>query len=408
MRRLRQHAPLLPWLLGSLAMLGPFSIDTLFPAFRVLQAEFALDAVTVQQSVSVYLLTFALMALLHGPLSDAYGRRPVILVCLLIFLLASLGGVYATSFEELLVWRGVQGLSAGAGVIVGRAIIRDRFEGPAAQRLMSQTTLIFGIAPALAPIVGGWLLAFAGWRSIFMFLIAFALLALIISALALPETHPRARRQPLSLRSLLRGYAGIAADRACRWLVLAAMFNFGALFLYVASAPAFVMDRLGLSEQGFGWLFVPAIGGMMLGALLSGRLAGRLDPPRTVALGFWLVGAGALLNLAYNLAAARLTLPWAVLPIAVGAVGIAIVFPTLTLLMLDRFPLRRGAVSSVQSASSLAFNALLAAVIAPAVSGSGLWLATCAALLSLLALGCWIGYRRGPAAGPERVEAAAQ
>lgn len=375
-------------LLAALAMLGPFSIDTFFPAFRAMGADFGVSAVAMQQTISVYLIAYAGMSLFHGPISDAYGRRRPIIAFTLLFALASAGCALAPSFHSLLAFRALQGIAAGAGLIVGRAIIRDRFAGLDAQRLMSHITLIFGVAPALAPVVGGWLLGLGGWRSLFALLAGFSVLLSLWCLLALPETHPGAARSPLAAGPLARIYGQMLRDRLTRRLILASMFNFGALFLYIASAPALILDVLQLSERQFAWLFVPAIGGMMTGALLSGRLAGRRSPIQTIELAYRLMALGSVCNLAVALLLPP-GLPWTVLPIAVVGIGIACAFPTLALLLLDRYPLHRGAASSLQAAFTLLFNALIAGVLAPLVAHQPLALASGAAALSLLGFLVW-------------------
>jgi DHA1 family bicyclomycin/chloramphenicol resistance-like MFS transporter len=273
-------------LLGGLAMFGPFSIDTIFPAFPAMGAYLGADKVAMQQTISVYLLTYALMSLVHGPLSDAFGRRRVILGGLCVFLLASVGCALATDMATLLLFRGIQGLSAGVGFIVGRAVIRDARHGDDAQRLMSQVSMIFGIAPAIAPIVGGWILGWSAWPMIFWFLAGFSLLLIVAVIGWLPETHPPEVRLKVSPRHLLRDYIGIARNPRFLRLAAAGSLSFGGLFLYIASAPAFVMDLLHLDEQQFAWLFLPTIGGMVLGAFLSGRAAGRIEGTRLVSIGY--------------------------------------------------------------------------------------------------------------------------
>ncbi len=189
-------------LLAGLAMFGPFSIDTIFPAFPQLAQRLHADPVAIQQTVSIYLLFYGLMSLAHGPLSDAWGRRRVILGGLVLFIGASVGCALARDLPTLLVFRALQGVSAGVGVIVGRAVIRDLFHGHGAQRLMSQVSMIFGVAPAIAPIIGGWLLATgAGWPLIFWFLVGFALLLLAATLAGLPETHPAGSAHPVACRA---------------------------------------------------------------------------------------------------------------------------------------------------------------------------------------------------------------
>jgi MFS transporter, DHA1 family, multidrug resistance protein len=377
-------------LLGGLAMFGPFSIDTIFPAFPAMGAQLAADKVAMQQTISVYLIAYALMSVVHGPLSDAIGRRKVILGGLVVFAFASAGCALSMELSTLLMFRALQGLSAGVGLIVGRAVIRDVLHGDDAQRLMSQVSMIFGIAPAIAPVIGGWILGWQAWPVIFWFLVLFALVLITATWLALPETHPPASRLPLHARSLVRDYVGIFLNPRFQRLAAAGTFNFGALFLYIASAPAFVLDLLRLDERSFAWFFVPMIGGMMLGAFVSGRIAGRVDGRRQTVLGFACCGVAALLNVAYNLLQPEPSVPWAVLPMMLNSFGIALVFPILTLAILDMYPRQRGSASSLQAFTGLVANAVIAGVLSPMLSHSALHLALGAAAFSLLG---WVFWR---------------
>jgi DHA1 family bicyclomycin/chloramphenicol resistance-like MFS transporter len=209
----------------------------------------------------------------------------------------------------------------------------------------------------------------------------------------LPETHPVERRVPLSLDELATTYRRIGADRAFLPLALAGTLNFNALFVYIASAPAFVLNLLKLDSQHFAWLFIPAISGMMLGAFLSGRLAGKLSASATVRLGYTIMLAASAINLAVAFALPEPRVPWSVLPIGLHAIGIGINFPTLTLLLLDRFPHHRGAVSSVQAFVSLVLSSILAGAISPLVSGSTIGLALTAAVATALGFLAWRTYR---------------
>lgn len=382
-------------LLAGLSMFGPFSIDTIFPAFRVLGRAFAAEPAAVQQTVSVYLLAYAGMSLAHGALSDALGRRRVILGSLVVFALASVGCALSPNLATLLVFRALQGGCAGAGMIVGRAVIRDLFQGHQAQRLMSQVSMIFGIAPAIAPIVGGWILGVGlGWPMIFWCLVGFAVLLLGASAAWLPETHPAERRTPIAPRRLLGDYLHIGLDPHFLRLAAAAAFNFAAIFLYIASAPVVVMDMLGKSEQGFAWLFLPTIGGMTLGAFVSGRMAGHVQARRQVGIGFACCLLAAVFNLAYSFSVAHIQVPWALLPVFLGGAGMGMVYPVLSLAVLDMFPQHRGLASSVQAFLQLTTNALVAGVVSPLLSASPRWLAL--GFAGCFALGgvCWCWERR--------------
>ncbi|MBN8481045.1 MAG: multidrug effflux MFS transporter [Xanthomonadales bacterium] len=383
--RRRRLAPLL----AALAMFGPFAIDTMFPAFPLIARDLGTSPLAMQQTLSVYLVAYALMSLVHGPLSDAIGRRRVILAGVFVFVLASIGCALARSIEGLLAFRALQGVSAGAGLIVGRAIIRDCFDGADAQRLMSTVSMIFGVAPAIAPIVGGWVVGHAHWSMIFWLLAAFAAALLVACIAWLPETHPPQRRIALSPRAIGAGYRFVVLDRAFLPLVFAGSLGFNALFVYIASAPVFVLEVLALDTQQFAWLFVPAIGGLMLGSFLSGRLAGRLSARHTVRLGYAIMLAACAINITVALVLDAPRVPWSVLPIGLHSAGIGIAFPTVTLQLLDRFPHHRGGVSSLQAFVSLIASAVIAGAVSPWVSHSALGLAMTAAAVTVLGYLAW-------------------
>jgi MFS transporter, DHA1 family, multidrug resistance protein len=380
-------------LLAGLAMVSPFSIDTFFPSFRAIAAEFEVTDWQLQQTLTSYFVPYGLMALFHGALSDAFGRRPVVLVGMSLYALASVACALAPSFAMLLVFRAVQGMTAGTGLIIGRAVIRDLYDGPQAQRLMSLVTLIFGVAPAVAPIIGGWIHVLSGWRAVFAFLVLLGLALVLATWLRLPETHPPARRLPFQVTGLLRASWRIASNIEFLLLALAAGFNFAAIIIMIGAAPAIVLTHWHLSETQFAWLFVPMIAGFMLAAWLSGRLAGRFAPRRQVNVGFAiaLTGSGLLLA-SHALTAPPIELQQALL-FTMG-LGAQLVFPILTLLMLDLFPQARGSAASVQSFLALMISSLTMGVIVPALHGSLMMLAAGAFVATLLAILLWRAVER--------------
>lgn len=393
MQERKLSVPLLAATLAGMVMLGPFSIDTYLPSFPAIQAHFGLTPLELQQTMSAYLATFAVMTLFHGALSDSFGRRPVILVCLAIYLFASIGCAAAQSFGQLLFFRAAQGFSAGAGWVIGRAIVRDSFSGHDAQRLLSLITMIFGIAPAVAPVIGGLLQDAFGWRAVFVFLCLYGGLQLATCWLALPETHPREARQPFTAARLIRNYLMLAGSRQLVLLCASIAFNFSGFFLYVASAPAVIYGLLGLTEHHFPVLFVPGIAGVMVGAFLSGRAAGRISRPRTVNIGFGIMLVAVAFNVGYH-ALFPAALPWTVLPFFLYAVGMAFAGPTVQLIVLDLFPQHRGTASSLQGFTHSLFTAIAAGFVSPLVSGSGLTLALASAALLAPGYACWFAYRR--------------
>lgn len=370
-------------LLAALAAIGPFSIDTYLPAFPAMGESLGASAVAVQQTLTAYLITFAFMMLWHGALSDALGRRRVLLWAHALYTLASLFCAFATSIEMLWLGRALQGLSAGAGMVVGRAIVRDVLDGPAAQRLIAHIGMMFALAPAVAPVLGGWVHAFFDWHAIFVFLALYGAVLFLAIHRYLPETLPPEQRQSLRPGPLLRAYREVFSHRGFLALAGALALNFNGFFIYVLSAPAFLMGHLGVSPQGFLWLFGPAMVGMVVGNFLSARLAGEVSPGRTIALGYGLMLAAAAANVGINLAMEP-RLPWAVLPVGLYVVGVALAMPSLTLRILDLFPQRLGLISSCQGVTQTAVNAMTAALLAPLAWGSALTMAWAMAAFLLL------------------------
>ena len=364
-------------LLAGLGMLGPFSIDTYLPAFDGIARTLGATPVEMQQTLSAYLFGFAAMNLFHGALADSFGRRPVILGGLALFTLASLGCALAPSIGWLIAFRALQGMSAGGGMVVSRAVIRDMFAPAHAQRVMSQVTIYFGIAPAIAPLVGGWLFVHADWHSIFWFLTAVGALLLVINWRVLPETLHADHVQSFDASNLLRGYWQLGANPRFVALTLASGIPFNGMFLYVLSSPAWLGGQLQLAPKEFFWFFCLSVAGIMGGAWLSGRLAGNLPARKQIRRGFEVMVAASAANLALNL----LLEPgphawaWALPPVALFSFGWALMVPAVTIKVLDLAPERRGMASSLQACVGSVANGLVAGVIAPLVMHSNVALA---------------------------------
>jgi DHA1 family bicyclomycin/chloramphenicol resistance-like MFS transporter len=376
-------------LLACLGMLGPFSIDTYLPAFTGIAASIGATPVQMQQTLSAYLFGFAVMNLFHGALADSFGRRPVILWGIALFTVASAGCALADSIGALVFWRAVQGISAGAGIVVSRAVIRDMFPPADAQRVMSQVTIYFGVAPAVAPMVGGFLFIHANWHAIFWFLTAVGVLLWTANWRLLPETLHVTHQQVFSVRNLLRGYWELGASPRFLMLALASGVPFNGMFLYVLSAPVFLGEHLRLGPGEFFWFFCLTIVGIMAGAWLSGRLAGQIKHKHQIRHGFVIMIGISVVNLALNL----LFEPqawWALMPIAIFAFGWALMVPVVTLMVLDLVPERRGMASSLQAFIGSMANGLVAGVIAPLVMHSTVLLATASLLMMSIGVFAWI------------------
>ncbi|MBB5203435.1 DHA1 family bicyclomycin/chloramphenicol resistance-like MFS transporter [Inhella inkyongensis] len=381
-------------LLASLGMLGPFSIDTYLPAFEGIARSTGATPVQLQQTLSGYLLGFAVMNLFHGALSDSFGRRPVVLGGLALFTLASVGCALSERIETLILFRALQGMSAGAGMVISRAVIRDLFPPDQAQRVMSQVTIFFGVAPAVAPLLGGYLYVHADWHAIFWFLSGVGALLWLVNWRLLPESLPPASVQPFALRPLMQGYSSLLRNRRFLLLVLASGVPFNGMFLYVLAAPTFLGQHLGFAPTQYFWFFVCSIGGIMGGAAWSGRLAGRIAPERQVRRGFSIMLAATLMNLLLNAFAPQHAL-WSLPLIGSFSLGWALMVPVVTLMVLDQAPDRRGMASSLQSAIAAAANALVAGALVPLVMHSLLGLALASAAALCVGLGAWAWVQRG-------------
>ncbi|MDR1275532.1 MAG: multidrug effflux MFS transporter [Candidatus Accumulibacter sp.] len=380
-------------LLAAMGALGPFSIDAYLPSLHAIAENLNATTLEVQQTLTAYLVPFAVMALWHGAISDALGRRKVTLFFLGIFGAASAACAFATRIETLWILRAVQGASAGAGIVISRAIVRDLFDGPQAQRLISSIAMMFAIAPALAPLIGGRLQVWYGWRSVFVFLVLMTCLLWLACWWLLPETLPMKSRQSLSLDYLAGAYRKVLTTPVFLLACGALTFNFAGLFLYIMSAPVFLIKHLGVSETEFLWLFGPSMLGLLTGSWLSGRYAGKLTQKQTILRGFCLMGVAVVFNIVLCVSRAP-ALPWNILPIPIYTLGMSLSMPSLTLLALDPFPDQRGMASSCQMFLQSIFNGLVSGVIAPMFWGSTRTLAFgMGGFLLLGTISGWMYYR---------------
>jgi DHA1 family bicyclomycin/chloramphenicol resistance-like MFS transporter len=339
------------------------------------------------------------MSLFHGALSDSVGRRPVVLWGLAAFTLASMGCALSQSIGQLVFFRAMQGLTTGAGIVVSRAVVRDMFAPAQAQKVMSQITIYFGVAPAIAPMIGGVLFAQLGWHSVFWFLTAIGVLLWSANYKLLPETLHLTQRQPLKVSNLLQGYWKLGLDPRFVLLALASGVPFNGMFLYVLSAPAFLGEHLSLAPTQFFWFFVLTISGIMGGAWVSGHMAGKLAPKTQIRYGFLIMLSIAVINVVAN-ALFKAHVVWAMLPIAIFAFGWALMVPVVTLLVLDLHPDRRGMASSLQAFIASSANGVVAGVIAPLVMHSAVWLAVASLAMMCVGLVSWVYlHRRWPDIG---------
>ncbi len=377
-------------ILACLGMVGALAIDTYLPSIPAIGREFGVGPLAVQQTLSIFLFCFAFMMLFYGTLSDSFGRRPVILAALAVYTLASLGAVFAPSFGALLVCRALQGLAAGAGSVIGQAIVQDRYahDQAVAQRIMSHIMVVFGLAPAIAPVLGGYLHVHFGWRATFLFLALFGALMMVLVYRALPESLPKEQRHAFHGVAIAKNYLKVLHHPQFLLLSLAGGMSFSGLSLYIGSAANFVMDILHLPETAFAWLFIPMIGGMTIGSAIGGKYASRVKPNTMLWIGFAIMAAASVINVSYNVLFVA-AVPWAVLPLAIYTFGLAVAMPAMQVGALSLFPDNRGLASSMMSFIQMTAFALVSGLLAPMLFDSALKMACGVAGGLALSFVCW-------------------
>jgi DHA1 family bicyclomycin/chloramphenicol resistance-like MFS transporter len=379
-------------LLGGLSTISPLSIDTFFPSLLAIAEEFDISSWQAQQILTAYLLPFAIFSLVHGSLSDALGRRTVVLGGLTLYTIGSIGCVFAPNLGLLLFCRVLQGMAAGVGSTISRAVVRDLFEGAAAQKLMSSMMLVFSVAPAVAPIIGGWLHVAFGWRSVFAFLLLMGLVQLVLSALLLPESHPKEKRIPFHPVALIRSCWHVACDRPSLRLAAAAALSMAPLFAWIGATPAIILERWQLKETQFYYAFIPIVAGFMAAAAASGQLAGRIPRSRQIGWGFRIMIGGALVSLVAHSVTGAALIPLSQVVLFAMAMGVQLSNPIIALEMLDMHPLARGAAASVQAFSTLLVGALMGGMVAPLLHGNVQLLSAMSVVIYSLA---WMAWRAG-------------
>ena len=271
-------------ILGAMTAFGPLSIDMYLPAFPALQQAFDTTAGQIQLTLASFFIAFAAGQIFYGPLADRFGRKLPSYVGLAVFVLASLGCAFAQTAEQLVILRFLQALGAGGGVVIARAMVRDLFPPADAVTIFSRLMLVIGIAPMLAPLLGGYLLIWFGWQAIFLFLALYGLFCLLAVWLRLPESLDPAMRQGLSFRGTIIGYARLMNDRRFIGPALVGGLCICGMFVYITASPFVFIELLGLSPEAYGWVFGLNAFGFIAASQVNARVGRRLGPGRTLSL----------------------------------------------------------------------------------------------------------------------------
>lgn len=393
----RQHAetpPTLPAvaLLVTVSSIGPFAANTYVPGFHAIAESLGVSLVAVQQSLSIYLAVFAFSSLFVGALSDAFGRRPVILGGTMLFALSSLGAMASPSMEWLYGCRVLQGMAASVGPVVTMAVVRDRWSGANAAKVLALMTVLFGLAPAAAPIIGGSITVHFGWRGIFLFLAALNLSVFTLVLLKLKESLPAQSRHAFSPSAILRPFGCALRHPAFMAGVVGHGFTFMGGIVYSAGAADFVINVMGMGVDDFGWLMLPLIGFSMAGGWACPRLLSRLGAWPLLGWGIAAMGAAGVLSVLVDWDGAP-PYPWLLVFPMLYHFAMAAVRPVMNVMNLDYFPDDRGMAASVQQFFQTMGFAVASALLVPIVMGEAWRYGAVMAMAALMTALLWLVVR---------------
>ncbi|MEQ8815536.1 MAG: multidrug effflux MFS transporter [Thalassobaculum sp.] len=385
MNRPRPDSVAVAALLTTLVAFGPISTDMYLPSLPALVTDFGSDVPTVQLTLSAFLVAFAVAMLAYGPLSDRFGRRPVLIGAITVYLLASVACALAPSIEWLIAARVLQAVGCCAGPVLGRAVVRDVYGRDRAATVLSYMGTAMALAPAIGPIAGGWLQVAYGWQATFWVLTAFSGLALVGVLLMLDETNAHRNPHATSLRGLLHSYRALLSHRGYLGYVATISACYSVIFSFISGSSFVLIEVVGLSADLYGMCFATMVIGYMSGTFLSGRFGRKVGIDR-------LILAGAAVSTAAGLAmagfawAGEATVATIVLPQIVAMFGVGLVFPNCQAGAIGPFPTMAGAASALLGFSQMGVAAAVGLGIGYAFDGTARPMATGIALASLLTL----------------------
>ena len=360
--RLRSDGPAIVVLLTALVALGPISTDLYLPSLPAIRAAFGADEGLTQLTLSVFMAGFAVSQLAYGPLSDRFGRRPVLLGGLGLYIAASLACFLAPTIEVLIAARAMQAMGACAGPVLGRAMVRDLVGPERAAVLLSYIGMAMALAPAVGPLLGGYLQVAFGWRAAFAALMAVAALLVLTAALGLPETNRYRNPRAMQPRVLVATYRELMADPVYRGYVATIALTFAGLFSFISGAAFVLIEAVGLSPDAFGLSFATIVLGYILGNFVSSRATRRHGHDRMIAAGLACVLAGGLPMAALAFAGVQ-TAGAVVAPMAVFMVGAGLILPNALAGAVGPYPTKAGSASALLGFTQMAGAALLGALV---------------------------------------------
>ncbi|MBA6132611.1 MULTISPECIES: multidrug effflux MFS transporter [Pseudomonas] len=379
-------------ILGALSAFGPLAIDFYLPAFPAMAQAFATDEKHVQATLAAYFLGLSIGQLAYGPVADRFGRRKPLMFGVTVFTLASLACAYAPNLDTLVLARFVQALGGCAGMVLSRAIVSDKCDPVASAKVFSQLMLVMGLAPILAPMLGGVLVNVAGWQSIFLTLGLFSAACLLAVSLGLPESMPEDMpRQPLS--GALRQYLRLLADRVFLGHAVTGGIAIAGMFAYIAGSPFVFIKLYGVPAEHYGWLFGANAAGFILVAQVNARLLAKRGPAFLLARAVWLyLGAGLAL---LGVAALRPTALWPLLvPLFICIASLGCIIPNASACAMSGQGARAGSASALMGCVQFSVAAGAAALVGLLHDGSAVPMALVICLCGVLAVSAAVLTRR--------------
>lgn len=356
-------------LLGSIIAVGPLSIDLYLPAFPELVDSLGATETRIQLTLTACLVGLALGQFLSGPISDAVGRRRPLLVGMAGYAVASTLCALAPNAEVLTATRFLQGMTGAAGLVIAQALVRDQVSGVAVARVMSLLMLVIGVAPILAPVLGGQLLLLTGWRGLFWVLTAFGVIMTVVVAVFVRETLPVERRQTGGIRNAARSYRGLTRDRRFMAYLVASGLGFAVIFGYVSGSPFVYQEIHGVSPQAFGMLFGLNSLGLVAGSQLNARLVLSYSPLQILRVAVLISSVGSLALLATTSTGA-FGLAGLVAPLFVVVSSLGLVLPNAGALAMDLHPESAGTAAALLGTSQSVVGAVAGPLVGAAGAGS--------------------------------------
>ncbi len=356
--------------LGAIGALTPFAIDMYLPAMPIIAKDLGVDSGAVQITLTTYTAGFAIGQLIHGPLADSFGRRPVLIFGIVFFAVGSVACALTSDIDTLTYIRAAQGFAGAAAAVIIQAVVRDMFDREEFARTMSFIILVITVAPLIAPMFGGYLSVWFGWRSVFWFLTIVAVLVILAVYWKIPETLPEEKRQPLRFKTTLRNYIRLSMNPVVVGLVLSGAFSFSGMFAFLTAGSFVYIDIYGVPPTQFGYLFGLNIVCLITMTSINSRLVIRKGSHSMMRLGLMIqmvAGIGLFIGWLFDLGL------WGIVPFVMCYAGtLSTIGSNATALLLSGYPDMAGTASSLAGTLRFGMGSIVGTIVA-AMPGDAAW-----------------------------------